>query len=377
VAATKRGTKRQAAVAGVVGVLGAGSAHAVNLPDDTAEAMYHLYDGGGTVAQGPAILVRKSMADRVSLSGEVFVDMVSNASIDVVTTASPYKETRNEFTAGLDYVVRDTLMHVSASTSHEPDYLANTWGVDVTQDVFGGMTTVALGFTLGDDKVGEHGVSGYFASARHWQYRLGATQILTPRWVASANLEAVDDDGYLGSPYRVARVFGATVPERMPTTRESRALKLGIVGDITPSAAEGAAAPARSSVHAEYRYFWDTWDVRAHTFEAGYSRYFGQKWVADGFFRFYKQDGASFYSDDAQTVTTYVTRNRQLSTFHDLGFGADATYTWKDVPGQYNVKFKGSYEFMNFHYNDFTDIRSGKLYSFDAHVLELVMSATF
>jgi hypothetical protein len=378
VGATRRGTKRrQAAVAGVVGALGAGNAHAVALPADDAEAMYHLYDGGGTTAQGPAFLVRKSMADKVSLSGEIFVDMVSNASIDVVTTASPYKETRNEFDAGLDYVVRDTLIHVSAATSHEPDYLANTFGADVTQDVFGGMTTVALGFTLGSDKVGEHGVPGYFDEARHWQYRLGLTQILTPRWVASANLEAIDDDGYLGSPYRVARVFGATVPERMPRTRESRALRLGIVGDITPKVEEGVAEPARSSVHAEYRYFWDTWDIRAHTLEAGYSRYFGQKWVADGFFRFYKQDHALFYSDDAQTVTTYITRNRQLSTFHDIGLGADATYTWKDVPGQYNVKFKGSYELMTFHYDDFTDVRTGKLYSFDAHVLELVMSATF
>ena len=30
----------------------------------------------------------------------------------------------------------------------------------------------------------------------------------------SANFEALSDDGYLGSPYRVARVFGAAVPER-------------------------------------------------------------------------------------------------------------------------------------------------------------------
>ena len=29
--------------------------------------------------------------------------MVSNASIDVVTTASPYKETRNEYGLGADY----------------------------------------------------------------------------------------------------------------------------------------------------------------------------------------------------------------------------------------------------------------------------------
>src|SRR5262249_15690109 len=159
----------------------------------------------------------------------------------------------------------------------EPDYVANTAGVDLSQDVFGGMTTVALGFTLGDDQVGKHGEPEFSEKARHWQYRLGLTQILTPRWVASPNLKAVPADGFPGRPYRGARVFGATVPARMPRTRESRALRFGVAGDITPQAAEGAAEPARSSVHAEYRYFWDTWNIRAHTLEAGYSRYFGQK----------------------------------------------------------------------------------------------------
>ena len=46
---------------------------------------------------GPALLVRKSMLDKVSLAGTYYVDAVSNASIDVVTTASQYHETRHEF----------------------------------------------------------------------------------------------------------------------------------------------------------------------------------------------------------------------------------------------------------------------------------------
>ena len=53
-----------------------------------------------SIAQGPAVLVRKSMLDRVSLSGSYYVDAVSNASIDVVTTASKYKETRNQGDVG-------------------------------------------------------------------------------------------------------------------------------------------------------------------------------------------------------------------------------------------------------------------------------------
>ena len=366
-------TKLGAAVAGIVGgTLAAGSAQAVDLPEDRAEAMYHVYDGGGTIAQGPALLIRKSMLDRVSVSGSYYVDAVSNASIDVVTTASKFKETRNEFGLGLDYVERDTLIHVSGSRSKEPDYLADTVSVDLTQDVFGGMTTVAFGFSRGADKVGQKGTPGWIDSARHWQYRLGLTQILTPRWTASANLEAVDDDGYLGSPYRLAQVFGSFIHEKIPRTRESKALKFSTTGDIT---AEGA--PQRSAVRAEYRYFWDTWGVRAHTLELGYNRYFGQRWLAETFVRYYRQEHALFYSDNAPTETLYVTRNRQLGTFHDVGAGATLTYSLKNVPGKYDVKLSGAYQFIDFHYSDFTDIRNGKPYSFNANVLQMVLSATF
>ena len=135
----------------------------------------------------------------------------------------------------------------------------------------------------------QEGRAGFSDYAKHWQYRLGLTQVLTPSMLASANLEVVSDDGYLGNPYRAARVFGATVPERNPRTRTSRALKFRVIGDLGD----------RNAARAEYRYFWDTWDIKAHTLEAGYSRYVGTDWLADGFTRFYKQNEALFYSDNA------------------------------------------------------------------------------
>ena len=61
--------------------LAMGGAKAIDLPADKAEAMFHSYSGGGVTALGPAFLVRKSVADRVSLSGSYYLDAVSNASI--------------------------------------------------------------------------------------------------------------------------------------------------------------------------------------------------------------------------------------------------------------------------------------------------------
>lgn len=349
------------------GLLAIGGAKAVDLPGDSGEAMLHMYDGGGVKANGPAFLVRKSLADKVSLSAQYYVDMVSNASIDVVTTASPFKETRKAYDFGLDYVVRDTTLKLGLNNSDEPDYKVGGYSVDVTQEVFGGMTTVAMGYSRASDKVYKHNSPDFSDRARHWQYRLGLTQILTPRWLATANLEVVSDDGYLGSPYRVARVFGATVPERNPRTRTSRAVKFGAVGDIGD----------RQAVHGEYRYFWDTWAIKAHTLEGGYSRYFGDLWLADAYVRYYKQNAALFYADNATSESQYLSRNRQLSTYDTVSLGGKLSYDYKRIAGKYDVKLHGAYELVRYHYKDFTDVRTGSLYSYYASVLQLYVTATF
>ena len=361
--------RRLAALLGSLlgGLLAIGGARAADLPEDTAEALLHVYNGGGVTAAGPAFLVRKSVADRFSLTGSYYMDAVSNASIDVVTTASKYKETRHEFSLSGDYVYRDSQITLGGSTSHEPDYVANRISLDITQEVFGGMPSVALGFTRGDDKVGKKDSPEFSDTARHWQYRLGVSQILSPRWIMSVNAEALSDDGYLGSPYRAARVFGAAVPERNPRTRSARALMLRVNGDLG----------SRDAMHASYRYYTDTWDIKGHTLELGYSRYFQETWLADTYLRYYTQSGASFYSDNAQSETLYVSRNRQLSTFDNAAIGAKVSWLWRKEPGKYEVKLNGAYEFVHFKFKDFTDLRTGDKYAYSASILQLYVTGTF
>lgn len=351
------------------GAVAGTAAQAATLPEDKAETVYHVYDGGGVKATGPALLVRKSLADRVSLSAQYYVDAVTNASIDVVTTASPFKETRNAWEFGIDSVVRDTTLSASLSRSKEPDYIADAASFDVAHEVFGGMTTVSLGYTRAADDVGRKGV-GYFDKANHWQYRTGLTQILTSKWLMSLNAEAVSDSGYLGSPYRAARVFGAAVPERNPRTRTSRAVKLRTIYDT------GALLP-RSSVRAEYRRYWDTWDIKANTFEFGGSRYVGESFLVDAFVRLYSQGKALFYSDNAQAETTYISRNRQLSAFKSNSVGGKVTYTYPNAPKGFDVKFIGAYERKSFKFSDFTDLRTGNKYSYNANVLQFMVTAAF
>ena len=122
------------------------------LAEDRADFMYHYYNGGGTRVDGPALLVRKGIGERASVYASYFVDNVSCASIDVVTTASPFKEKRTEYGGGADYLYRNTTLGVSVLRSTEPDYQTNTLGLTVSHEIFDGLTTVSLGYAERDRK---------------------------------------------------------------------------------------------------------------------------------------------------------------------------------------------------------------------------------
>ncbi len=164
-------------------------------------------------------------------------------------------------------------------------------------------------------------------------------------------------------------MFGAAVPERNPRTRSSRALKLRAIGDLGE----------RNAVRAEYRYFWDTWAIKAHTARSRLQPLLRRAtgWPTR-FVRYHTQNGALFYSDNAHAETTYVSRNRQLSTFNNFGLGGKLTYTAKTVPGQYelNAQRRGS-SCMRFNYKRLHRHPHRQPVLVQRRLLQLYVSATF
>jgi len=116
--------------------------------------LYHSYDGGGVTITGPSVLVRKDYKDKVSVYANYYVDMVTSASIDVLTQGSPYTEERTEMSAGIDYLNDRTTLSVGTTQSDESDYKAKTGHVGISQAFFSDLTTLSLGYSHGEDEVG-------------------------------------------------------------------------------------------------------------------------------------------------------------------------------------------------------------------------------
>jgi hypothetical protein len=273
-------------------VLASAASQAAVLPEDRADIMYHRYSGGGLNVDGPSILVRKKFGESFSVTGSYYVDAISSASIDVVTTASPYTERHVEKGLTLDYLHGKTTYTVGYMNSEESDYKSDTMSFGLSQDMFGDLTTVSIGYSQGWDTVGKRGDAAFVQDVDRRSYRVGLSQVLTRSMLLSLNYESNTEQGYLHSPYRSMRfnIPGNSYgygPEVYPETRTGNA---------------GAARlkyflPWKAAVEGGYRFYSDTWGITAHTASIEYTQPMWGKWVFNGSYRFYTQTGADFYSD--------------------------------------------------------------------------------
>lgn len=359
-------------------------ASAAVLPEDRADVLYHRYDGGGVTIDGPSLLVRKKFADQYSVSANYYVDMVSSASIDVVSTASPYKEQRDQASLALDVLNGKTQYSVSVAGSEENDYTASTASFDVSQDMFGDLTTVSFGFSRGWDEVRRRGDRDFEEPVDRRSYRVGVTQVVTPSLMMNLAYETITDEGFLNNPYRSVRYLDpdspagyAYQPEVYPRTRTSNAASLGARYFL----------PYRAAVHGEYRWFTDTWGIDSHTLRLGYTHPLGSRWVLEGGLRWYDQSAADFYADlfPREDAQNFLARDKELSTFTSLMLSLGASYELPSFGAGFLQRSTLNlfYDRIRYEYDDFRDVTAGgapgaeRLYGFDADVIRLFFSGWF
>jgi hypothetical protein len=356
------------------------------LPDDRADVLYHSYDGGDVEVTGPSVLLLKKIGQNVALSGNYYVDSISSASIDVVTSgASKYSEDRTQLSAGIDYMHGNSIMSLSYTNSDENDYQGNTASFGVSMDMFGNMTTVSLGYSYGWDTVENNTDATFSEDIDRQNYTLGLSQVLSRDMVMELDLETITDEGFLNNPYRSVRYAdpGSALgysfqSEVYPKTRTSNAAAVRSIYYL----------PYRASASAEYRIFNDTWDITAHNIKLAYAHPLPRGWLLEGRYRYYTQTAADFYSDlfpykDAQN---FLARDKELSKFDSNTLGFTVSYDFIGNGRKYvdrgSINF--SYDHIWFDYDDFRDLRdtgatagAEPLYDFTSDVAQVFLSIWF
>ncbi len=295
--------------------------------DDSFVAKTQVYvDSDHTTVISPLAAISRDAWKGGTLNASYVADVVSSASIDVVSNATKQmNDYRSEITVGLSQKLRMTTFSGSYIYSTENDYQSHNWDIGISQDLFDRNTTLSLGYSGSLNNVGRTGDSAFHRQL--FTSGLGGawTQVLNKATIAQLSFSFNYNGGYQASPYRFVRIETPdlqAIEFKVPETEPQDRFRYAIV------AALNRHLFTDTSLQGDYRIYFDSWGVVSHTIQLRYFVTFKDVTLRLRE-RFYYQSGASFfqphYTSD-HPIPTYVTADRELSTFWSNVAGAKVSW---------------------------------------------------
>jgi hypothetical protein len=283
--------------------------------DDSFVAKTQIYtDSDHTTVVSPLAALSRDAWKGGTLSASYVADVVSSASIDVVSNATArMNDYRSEITAGLVQKFHNTTLSGSYVYSVENDYQSHNVELGFAQDMFEKNSTLAFGATFSANDVYRTGDQSFHRKLTVGGVSASWTQVLGRATIAQLSYTLSYGNGYWASPYRFVRIetpdfqqIEFKVPETEPNERYRHAAVIWLNRHIFSD----------STIQGDYRFYADNWGILSHTIQL---RYF-VTWKDVTLRlreRFYYQSGASFFRPHytAATLQPFVTADRELSTF--------------------------------------------------------------
>jgi hypothetical protein len=234
----------------------------------------------------------------------------------------------------------DQRLSLGSNFSAEYDFKSASFSVGLARDFNQKNTTLSLGGAFEYDLINPvggvpQGMQEAFLTPRTGNSRsrrvsdvlVGVTQVINRHWISQLNLSLGQGNGYQTDPYKLLSVVDGTtgllrasapyLAENRPEQRTRRSLywqhKFHLERDV---------------IDLSYRWYGDSWGVRAHTLDARYRWQFGG---SDGAYlephlRLHRQGAADFWRpyliDGVDTGLSHASADPRLGRFSGTTLGA-------------------------------------------------------
>jgi uncharacterized protein DUF3570 len=362
-------SKGAAAAFALVTLLRAGSAQAQWAASvDGRTSLYH--DSDRTTISTTAVAARISPFERLAINGRYLADIITSASVDVVTAATPhpFHDTRHEGTGSVSYQDGTRTASVGYIYSVENDWRAHTGTAGFSSDFFNHRLTVGIGggyttndiFRSGKDSfhpdVEEN--NSFHRKMKQGNASLDVGLVATRRDLLTFDYTFVYVSGFQASPYRFVPVtfaafsgFPGYDEERDPETRVRHAA----------SVRWNHHAFKDTAIKSHLRGYADDWGLLSITggveYVVGFNLGKGPATPSSDFelgvfARGYAQNSAAFYQAVYDQRRRYMTADRELSSLIDAFGGLRLAWARRvGVFDELRAEAKGT-GFV-FHYFDF------------------------
>ena len=262
-------------------------------------------DTRGVTVLSPTVDLSQDYTERTSLRINYGLDVISAASDSCVRCHRDGIRSHRQV-AGLSVTEKygDTKLTLGGAFSKENFYRATTGLMSVSRDFASGNTTVAGGFSFSLNQPTLHPLPDR-ANEYESDAFVTVTQTVSKTTIVQAGYELDHLTGYLNNPFLRANVSGVLVLGQVPDTRSRQTL----------TARLRQALPADTYLEADYRHYFDDWQVKSDTVDVGLSHHFGPLLLLNGVYRRYTQTGAFFWAPQYTGIPLYYTADFRLEPF--------------------------------------------------------------
>jgi hypothetical protein len=234
-------------------------------------------------AHSPSIAVTAPVASDWSIEGTLTADDVSGASPRYHTAISGASHMHDERKAGdvaaTRYFRRGTLT-AGAAYSTEHDYVSRALSLNGTVSSEDNNTTWAFGLAGSRDSINPVNHVVVDEHKRTLSVLAGVTRVLTPNDIGQLTLTRTNGSGYYNDPYKLF--------DNRPRSRRENTVLLRWNHYVDATG---------GTTRLGYRYFSDSYRIRAHTLSAEYVQPLTDGWTLVPELRLYSQSAAYFYYD--------------------------------------------------------------------------------
>jgi hypothetical protein len=328
----------------------AGSARAD--PPVTLDLRTGVYqDSDATFISTTTVAARGTVKDLVTVEARYLADVITSASIDVVTAATTaFHEVRHEAEGGLSYHDGTRTAAVGYIYSVENDWESHTINGGFSHDVARHNLTLGVAGTFVTNAVGRSGDANFHRSLTVGGGVASITATPGPRDLVSLSYTFSYLDGYQASPYRyVLFTDGSSrgaVPENDPQTRMRHAGTLRWNHHLFRD----------SVIQSSLRAYGDDWGILSLTAGLEYLVGFGDLTLGLHV-RGYGQEHAAFYKPTYDGPELYMTADRELSTFLDVFGGVRIGWRRQNLGPLSELRAEAKVDGFYFWFEDFPRLR--------------------
>ncbi len=274
------------------------------------------------------------------------------------------RESRSMPILGMNFYLNNLTLNLSGGVSIEPDFESTFGSANLSWELNNKLTTLTAGYSLAVNDItrttgsgggGHHGggnddddsdVEEFRRESTYHSINLGLSQVMGKNTLFHLNSSYTNQAGYLSNPYKLVYVRGEITAQEYrdvllagpdSTIGFSKATHLEAVGpDLfrelrpdkrhqwTVSAGINQHIPALdASVHFDYRFYTDSWNISSHTFELAWYQNLPYGITVTPSVRYYSQSAADFFAPFflAPRTDGYYSSDYRLSGFGKLGAG--------------------------------------------------------